>query len=182
MFIYQINRCDCSTSERDENWNRIRDAHRKIAVEDENAYIVSSFGAGLMEDRIHNSPAGCDLIGERMAAVVLSAVYKIPVASNTPVALNAEIISDTEVNVNFNEETYFVSDNVNNRAYDFKIIDDSGEADIESIRLVKNKAIIKTKRAIKDNGTIYGAYGAGPEKKFPTTLFRDFLWQLLCLN
>ena len=167
VFIYQINRCMCVGAENDEYWNRIRDAHRRLAYEDENIFTVASFGAELMEDKIHNSPSGCDLIGERMAATVLSKLYGFSCSCNTPIAESASLKNENEIEVVFNKETYFVSDNVNNRAFDFKIIDEKGEAEIKEITLKRNIALLKAERPILGNATVYGCYGSNPKREIP---------------
>ena len=157
----------CVGAENDEYWNRIRDAHRRLAYEDENIFTVASFGAELMEDKIHNSPSGCDLIGERMAATVLSKLYGFSCSCNTPIAESASLKNENEIEVVFNKETYFVSDNVNNRAFDFKIIDEKGEAEIKEITLKRNIALLKAERPISGSATVYGCYGSNPKREIP---------------
>ncbi len=108
FFIYQINNYDVVIPENQmENWSVIRDAQCRITTELKDVYSVSSFGAKLMVDAIHNSPEGCDLIGERMAAVVLSKFYKKDVSSNSPMAILATK-KDGEIEITFNYETRFV--------------------------------------------------------------------------
>lgn len=127
-----------------------------------------------MEDKIHNSPAGCDLIGERMAATVLSKLYGFSCSSNTPIAETARLKNGNEVEIAFNKETYFASDNVNNRAFDFKITDEKGEAEIKKITLKRNVALIETERPVEGEARVYGCFGSNPKKEIPSDMLSGF--------
>lgn len=170
FFIYQINRCMCASQDRDLFWDRVREAQRKVAYEDENVYVVSSFGAGLMEDKIHNSPSGCDLIGERMASVVLKNLYGKNFSANVPMAEKVSLINDNQITVCFNNETYLISDNVNKKIFDFSVFDESGKVEISEMVLERNKVVLKTDRPIKNKFTVIGASGSNPKNEIPCDL------------
>jgi len=166
FFVYQINRRIAEKEEHSENWSVVRDALRRAGHGD-NVYTVPSFGAELMEDGLHNSPSGCDLIGSRMAGVILSALYNKRVSSNIPDEQKAEKTSEKEITVYFNDETCFASKSSTGGEFDFKVTDAEGEIEICEITLDVNKVIIKTARPVRGKATVYGAYGANPKKHIP---------------
>jgi hypothetical protein len=168
IFIYQINNFETELPENQmENWSLIRDAHCRITTGLKNVYSVSSFGAKMMVDGIHNSPEGCDLIGERMATVVLSKFYGKDISSNSPMAIRATN-RNGEVEITFNYETRFVIRNgFYKKPFDFKVKDKNGFIGIKEFRFGINTVTLTLEREIDGEAYAYGAYGNYPKDEIP---------------
>lgn len=171
IFVYQLNRALNYSDDRDMSWSVVRDSQRKIAAEDKNTHITSTFGAALMEDGIHNAPSGCDLIGERMAAVILKEFYGIKsIVANAPNAEKAEKTGEKEVTVYFGKDTYFASKSSCCGEYDFRVQDSSGDNPVTDIITEVNKIILTTERCVNIDSSVFGGYGSNPKKHIPVDI------------
>jgi hypothetical protein len=64
-------------------WSRMRELQRELAHELDRVYMAVTIDC-LMSDEVHNSSAGCVLVGERYADLALKYIYGKPIMAKCP--------------------------------------------------------------------------------------------------
>jgi hypothetical protein len=149
-------------NETEERWSKVREAQRRAARELSNIAIVPTFDAALC-DRIHNSPAGNILIGERMARAALGMVYGKPVDYLPPDVVKATAERDgKEIHLQFAPvRSRFESTDVS--AVPFNVEDEQGPVKIEKVEYLREgRVALSLGRPIEGAAKVHGAYGTNP--------------------
>ena len=172
----QLNRFLDSSAEQQRPWSQIYEAQRQAARVIPGVAVVPTLDAPL-SDAIHNSAAGCVMIGERFGHTALGMVYgeftpwravDVLRAHFAPEALEETTTGKQEIQIHFanvTEPLFFLS----MAPTDFMVEDTLGCVPIISTRMLgKDTVILELARHTRGATMLHNAFGCNP-----TTTLRD---------
>ena len=172
----QLNRHAWKEENRDRLWGLVREAQRQAAKKIPGVTVVPTIDM-FTSDGIHNASGACVVIGERMASVLLKAVYGKP-GSFAPSIRRIEQPDERRIQLHF--EGDHVLRSMDDLASGLNIEDEKGIMDCVSINVSDKGVIVTAERDIGENA-VFHAYWKREE---PAFFLRDVygMPMLACFN
>lgn len=166
VFTFQLNRQrrtdECK--ELDRQYDGIREAQRRAAKEIPFVTTLPTVDALNMSDFIHNSRASNVMLGHRLARCVLCKLYGIGTGAFAPEISSAELVSDKELRITFDNVTEFISD-IHSKIseYPIEVCDVDGKIPIESVKISASTVEITLSKIPKAPVYVSGQTGVDPK-------------------
>jgi hypothetical protein len=164
VITVQLNRWYLEATEAQERgWSQVREAQRQAARKIEGVAVVPSLDAPLF-DKIHTSPAGNMMLGERMARAALGMVYGQPVDYLAPDLHVARLVDDGAVIELVFEHVSGRMEPIDRAANPFRVEDEAGEVPVEEVVYPLDMRVrLVLGRPVSGHAVVHGGFGANPE-------------------
>ena len=177
FFTYQLNTLHNNEGYSDGPFSLMREQQRRAAQDLKNVYIVPTFGAA-KSDNAHNSVEGCNLIGRRMARLIMSVLYK---KYEMPVIPNVQKVTKSgknKIKVQFQKGVILTAGELPSGKVEITVFDQKGINNYKEYKLHKNTITLTLERAVEGEATVHGCYGKAPSG----LILRDFSYNMPILG
>jgi hypothetical protein len=170
VLTVQLNRYTGGTLDQvelNQSWGILREAQRQAANNIPNVYVIPATDCPL-SDVIHNSPAGNQLIGERMARQALSQLYGYPIAHWKAPEIARAVYKpgdDPAIELEFHHVGGYLVMIGSQLDHIFAVVDQAGEVHVRSWHIAaKHKIVLRLQRPLASQAVtvVHGMHQTNP--------------------